>query len=143
MNKIIKFLNTKVTCEVWLIISLVLIILGSVLPFQTVINGETFTFIQSRFKVVCIIAILIVMIGLALALLKKKKILKWYLFIAAFFVVVSLFLLFVESMRNHYAQGKTKYEIGTWLYSVGTIIMVILGMYSLAGTINIFEKQEK
>ena len=140
MKKIVDFFKNKITCEIWLIISLVFVILGSVLPFQKVGSNKEFIYIESKFKVVCIIAILLLMISLVLALLKKTKVLKWFLFLVAFFVVISLFLLFVESMRNHYAEGKTKYAVGTYLYSVGTIIMMLLGMYSLAGTINTFKK---
>lgn len=140
MKKIIKFFRNKITCEIWLIIILVLVILGSVLPFQKIGSNKEFIYIESKFKAVCIVSIVLLMASLILALLKQTKILKWFLFLVAFFVVISLFLLFVESMRNHYSEGKTKYAIGTYLYSVGAIIMMLLGMYSLAGTLNTFKK---
>ena len=134
MKKIINFVKDKLTCEIFIIISLALIIFGSVVPFQSVGNGENrieYLFIESRYKVVAIIAIVILLVSLLLALFNQEGILRWYLFFGAFFVAVVCFLLFVEAMRHHYAEGKTRYEIGTFLYSIGTIIITLLGMYSL------------
>lgn len=134
MKKIIDFLRNQLTCEVYLIISLVLIILGSALPFQTVgVQKETaYIFIESNYKVICILAIVFIMISIVLAFLGKNNFLRIYIFLLSFFVVVCCFLLYVESLRHHYAEGKTAYAIGTYLYSIGTAILMMFGMYSLS-----------
>lgn len=140
MKKIIEFLKNKITCEIYLIISLVLIILGSALPFQTAgaQKEKSFIFIESNYKIICICAIILIMSALVLAFLGKTKILSWYIFLVSFFVAVCCFFLYVESLRQHYAEGKTAYAIGTYLYSIGTLILMAFGMYSLAKGVKTF-----
>lgn len=140
MKKIVDFLKNKLTCETYLIVSLVLIILGSTLPFQTAGTSveKTYIFIESNYRIICIIAIILIMSALVLAFLGKSKILTIYIFLVSFFVAVCCFFLYVESLRHHYAEGKTVYTAGTYLYSIGTLILMIFGMYSLAKGVKTF-----
>ncbi len=140
MKKIIDFFKHSITCEVYLIVSLVLIILGSALPFQTVgaQKEKAYIFVESNYKIICILAIVLIMSALVLAFLGKTKVLSWYIFIVSFFVAVCCFFLYVESLRHHYAEGKTTYAIGTYLYSIGTLILMAFGMYSLAKGVKTF-----
>lgn len=140
MKKIVDFLKNKLTCETYLIVSLVLIILGSTLPFQTAGTSveKTYIFIESNYRIICIIAIILIMSALVLAFLGKSKILTIYIFLVSFFVAVCCFFLYVESLRHHYAEGKTVYTAGTYLYSIGTLILMMFGMYSLAKGVKTF-----
>ncbi len=143
MHKLLVNIKNKITCEVLIVITTVFIILGSILPFQTVGKKDEYTYIQSDYKIMCIISIVLLIVALVLAIMNLSKILRWYLFLIGCFIVFACFFLFVESMRHHYAEGKTEYSIGTYLYFIGTILSTILGMYSLENGVKTFRSKNK